>query len=137
MFNYNDIKRRYKPKEYDRKNIFWIKAGKKENIYDHIQASRGDTEIYPTLEKYGCIDRMKLDGEAVYAEYTEMMNMRDIFELQKKGEEIWQGLPLETRKDFGNNKEEFIKHGEEYLLKKIKKEQPKEEQPKESEVNNG
>lgn len=122
---------------YDPKEIFWIKCGQKQNVYDLIQQAREDTEIYPTLEKYGSIQRMIMDVPTVYAEFDEMMDMRDMFEQRKRAEEIWYNIPIEERQEFGDNMEEFVRNGKKWFESKLAKLQPKEEEPKESEVNNG
>lgn len=137
--------RERKSQTFDKSKISLTKAGKTYNVYDKIQEAREDTEIYPTLEKYGCIDRMMLDTKGVYADFTNFKGLREIKEQQAEADRMFNNLPLETRKIFNNDKNVFIRDGEKWLKEKIKAkevakkaETPKVETPKaESEVNNG
>lgn len=100
---------------FDKDNIMLTKAGKTFNLYDAIQEAREDTEIYATLEKYGCIDRMMLDKEAVYADFGELKTLRDLKDQQIKAQEMFYNLPLETRSKFNNDMNLFVKEGEKYV----------------------
>lgn len=100
-----------------------IKAGKEFDVHEWIQSGREDTEIYPTLEKYGCIDRMKLDAEGIFGDFTEMSDLRGTIEKMEKADEMWRNLPLETREHFQNNKALFIEGGMEYVKNIIKEKQ--------------
>lgn len=117
--------------DFDKDTIEIKKAGKIINVYAMIQENREDTEIYPTLEKYGCIDRLKLDTEGVYADFRNMQDMRSSLDQIKKADELWQNLPLDTRKEFGHSKREFMDKGENWLKNKIEetKAKVKVEQP--------
>lgn len=92
-----------------------IKCGKEFDVREWINSGREDTEIYPTLEKYGCIDRMKLDVEGVFGDFTEMKDMRSLIEQAQKADEMWHNLPMEVREHFQNNKQLFVEGGEKYL----------------------
>lgn len=107
--------------DFDHTKITFTKAGKKYNIYDVIQTAREDTELYPTLEKYGMIPNVenaeqfcKNRGNAFFAEFSETMDKRDVHELNKKSEEMWLDLPREVREIFHNDKEEFMTTGLEW-----------------------
>lgn len=95
------------------------KAGKEFDVHNWIQEGRDDTEIYPTLEKYGCLERMELDHEALFGDMTEMSDLRGTIERAKKAEELWNGLPIEVRTEFNNDKSLFAEQGLEWLKKKI------------------
>ena len=137
--------RERKSQTFDKSKITLTKAGKTFNVYDKIQEAREDTEIYPTLEKYGCIDRMILNTQGVYGDFTTFKGLREIKEQQQMADRMFNNLPLETRKVFNNDKNVFMRDGEKWLKEKIKAEEvtkkaetPKVETPKaESEVNNG
>jgi hypothetical protein len=132
--------RERKSQTFDKSKISLTKAGKTYNVYDKIQEGREDTEIYPTLEKYGCIDRMMLDTKGVYADFTNFKGLREMKEQQAEADRMFNNLPLETRKIFNNDKNVFMRDGEKWLKEKIKAEETtkKAETPKaESEVNNG
>lgn len=108
-----------KGQEFDKENITFVKAGKKYNVYDLIQEGREDTEIYPTLEKYGCIDRLKLNTEEVYADVRGLHSLRNSMDQVNKANEIWMNLPVETRAEFNHSKREFVERGEKWLKDKI------------------
>ncbi len=137
--------RERKSQTFDKSKIVLKKAGKTYNVYDKIQEAREDTEIYPTLEKYGCIDRMMLDTKGVYADFTNFKGLREMKEQQQMADQMFNNLPLETRKIFNNDKNVFMRDGEKWLKNKIAAEEaakqaetPKIETPKvESEVKNG
>lgn len=138
--------RERKSQDFNKEEITLTKAGKTYNVYDAIQEAREDTEIYPTLEKYGCIDRMMLDTQGIYGDFTTFKGLRELKDQQKLADQMFYNLPLETRQIFNNDKNIFIKDGEKWLKNKIneeikikaEKEQPiKIETPIKTEVNNG
>lgn len=136
-FSYDEKTREKKSQYFDKKSIYWIKNGEKVNVYDYIQEGREDTEIYPTLEKYGSIKRMEIDTPAVYNQFEKVMNLRDCLEQQKEADKMWNNLPLEIRQTFNHDKYEFMNNGMQWLEKRMKQEKQKTEQPetpKESEV---
>lgn len=104
---------------FDADNITLTKAGKTFNVYDKIQEGREDTEIYPTLEKYGCIDRMMLDHQGIYDDFTKYGNLRDIKEQQRMANQMFYDLPLEVRQKFNNDISVFMKDGEKYMKKLV------------------
>lgn len=120
-FNMGKRRKRAQQK-FNKEEIQIEMKGKKINMYDMIQEARKDTELYPTLEKYGCIPQEKLDekkANAVYGDLTAIKGMRSAMEQQKMAENLWANLPLETRKEFGHNKYEFMDNGMEWLKRKI------------------
>lgn len=108
-----------KNQDFDKNNIFIEKNGKKINVYQMIQENREDTEIYKVLEKYGCIDKIKVDEKSIYADLTAITDLRGVVTQQKKADELWKSLPVEFRKEFANSKENFLENGEKYLKKII------------------
>lgn len=106
---------------FDKDNIKIKKAGQEYNVYEKIQEGREDTEIYPTLEKYGCIDRMMLDHQGIYDDFTKYGELRGIKEQQKMAEQMFYNLPLETRQEFNNDINLFVKSGEKYVKKLVDK----------------
>lgn len=120
-------------KSFDKDEICFIKAGKKINIYNLIQEGRDDTEIYPTLEKYGCIDRLMLTGDKLkeaYGDMTNAMDLRNSLDQMKAAQEVWLNLPLEVRRDHNHNIHEFLENGMDYMKKKIEAEKTVFEEPK-------
>ena len=96
------------------------KAGRTYNLYDSIQEAREDTEIEPTLKKYGCIDRMIVNIPDVYADLRGMNDLKSTIERQKKGQEIWDNMSREIKQEFNNNIYNFMDHGLEWAEKKQK-----------------
>lgn len=104
---------------FDKDKIELTKAGKTYNLYDKIQEAREDTEIYPTLEKYGCIDRMMLDVQGTYNDFTNFKGLRELKDQQAEANRMFYNLPTDTRQVFNNDINQFIKGGEKYLKKLI------------------
>lgn len=103
---------------FDREKITVKMAGKEINVYDFIQAGREDTEIYPVLEKYGCIDKIKRTDQELYADITAIQKLdglRGIVEQQRQAKEMFEQLPMEIRKEFNNSLNEFSLKAPEYL----------------------
>lgn len=128
------------PQSFDKEKITWKRAEGEMNVYDFIQAGREDTEIYPTLEKYGSIDVMKINrgtAEELYQDFTDIQELggyRGVLEYQQKAKEMFYRLPHDIRKEFDNDINKFTKKGKDYLDKKIQK--FKEEELKLKEMNN-
>lgn len=95
------------------------RAGQILNVREWIDSAREDTELYKTLEKYGCIDRMLINVEDVYGDMTQIMDLRDSLEQIRQADKLWETLPLDFRKEFLNDKKEFMRSGMDYLKKKI------------------
>ena len=131
-FKHFDWRERHS-QDFDRENITLTKAGTTYNVYDKIQEAREDTEIYPTLEKYGCIDKMILNTNDIYGDFTEFKDLRSMHDQQIKANEMFYKLPLEVRQHFNNNISQFMQDGENWLKQQM---QPKEE-PKQEELNLG
>lgn len=104
---------------YDKENTTIRREGKDINLYDYIQDSREDTEIYPTLEKYGSVKPIELNAELVYGDMGHIKNLRDLKEAENASLELWNALPLQVRNEFENNRYNFMKNGEKWLKQKI------------------
>ncbi len=122
MTEFNFMKRRKRATQsFDKEKITLTKAGKTFNVYDKIQEGREDTEIYPTLEKYGCIDRMMLDHQGIYDDFTKYGELRDIKEQQKLANQMFYDLPIDVRQKFNNDISVFMKDGEKFVKKMVDK----------------
>ena len=105
-----------------------MRQGKKVDVDAWIQAGREDTEIYATLEKYGCLDRMQLNTEGVYADLTNLPNLRGALEQEIEAQRIWDNdIPLEIKKEFNMDKHEFMDRGAEWLKNRMEAEKPVEQ----------
>ena len=109
--------------DFDAETIEVIKAGKKINVYQSIQENREDTEIYPTLEKYGCIEdtikAMEKNKQEIYQDLRGIKDLRGVLQQQQEAQNLWDNLPLEVRREFGHNSNEFMEKGENWLKNKI------------------
>lgn len=105
------------------------------NIYKMIQDAREDTEIYPTLEKYGSIERMVMKTPDVYQDLREIKDLRSSMDQVKEATKLWENLPLNVRKEFGHSQKEFMEKGENWLKNKIDQQYKIEEEMKKPIVN--
>lgn len=93
------------------------KGGKEYNLYEAIQEETDGTNIYETLEKYGSIKSMEIDLPNLYADISEFKDLRNQIDQLNKAEEMWQNLPIETRRKYNHDKREFIEKGMEDIKK--------------------
>lgn len=133
-------KRDFKPKAFDPDRTI-IRGGKKFVVRQLIQESRSDTEIYPTLEKYGTLENamehMKKNLNKIYADFGAVTTLKDTMDQQIQAQQLWNDLPFQVRAHFNNNIHTFLKEGEKYLKEMIEANKPKEtiatpEKPKET-----
>ena len=101
----------------------FIKYGKEIDIQEYIEAGREDTEIYPTLLKYGCLKPLERSAEAIYGDFTEYNDLRTCFEKAEKSKEMWEQLPTDIKNHFNNSMDEFIDRGMEWAQNEIQKAQ--------------
>ena len=121
--------REKKQQNFDKEKITLTKAGETFNVYDKIQENTEDTEIYKTLEKYGCIENIPMVPGRVYAQFEELNGLRDLKEQQILAENMFYNLPLETRQKFNNNMNQFVKDGEKYVKKLMETEKQMTQEP--------
>lgn len=102
---------------FDRKKIEITKAGKTYNVYDSIQANREDTEIYPTLEKYGNLEKMERTASENQQKISEIMTIGDLMMKDRQLQEFFEDLPSKERNKFDNDFYLFKKNGFSYYQK--------------------
>lgn len=107
---------------FDKTKIEITKAGKTYNVYDSIQAQREDTEIYPTLEKYGNLEKMERPANENLKTISEIMTIGDLMIQDRKLQEFFEDLPSKERNKFDNNFYLFKKNGLSYYQKLAKEE---------------
>lgn len=95
-----------------------IKYGKEIDVRTWIQENNVDCEVYETLEKYGTIKVQKANLETI-KEDMEKLDLRKALDRKIASENLWNSLPLETRKEFNHNADEFMNNGIEWMTKKI------------------
>lgn len=109
--------------DFDRTKITYVKCGKEINVYDEIQANRVDTEIIPTLRKYGNLKPLEVDYQGMYGEFQKM-DLRDVYDLKQKADDMFDSLPAEIKAQFNNDAKEFAEKAPKWLEEKIKTSQP-------------
>lgn len=114
---------------FDKDKIFIKRGGKMLNLYQMIQEGREDTEIEPTLKKYGCIEgHIAVDNNKILADFTEIEDFRGVNDKAIKAKEMFYDLPLDIRQQFNNNLNTFTKEGKNWVEKRIKEELKAKEQ---------
>ena len=109
--------------EFDIKHTTYKKCGKEINVFDEIQANREDTEIIPTLRKYGNLKPLEIDAEGMYGEFK-AMNLEDAYAVTEKAQELYDQLPAEIKKIFNDDPKEFLNKAPKWLEEKIQTVQP-------------
>lgn len=97
------------------------KHGKEIDVRTWINENNIDCEIYETLEKYGTVRSRKANAIEIKGD-LEKLDLREALDRKIATEQLWTSLPLETRKEFNHNPDEFIKNGIEWANKKIQEE---------------
>lgn len=98
------------------------KYGKEIDIQEYIEANREDTEIYPCLEKYGCLKPLERTPSEIYGDFTEYNDLRGNLDKAIKSQEMWDQLPSTIKNEFNNDMHEFIDRGMEWAQRQIKTE---------------
>ena len=107
---------------YDIEKISFLRNGKPVNLYNYIQEQTEDTDIYKTLEKYGCLDTLELKTEQIFGEFNKCMDLRDVYEQDQEFKNLWNSLPIKVREEFKNDRLLFMKNGENWLKNQLEKE---------------
>lgn len=100
-------------------------SGKNVSIKDTQNAAAVDTNIYEVIEKYRgdlkmTTEQLNQFHTEIDQELTKIKSLPDAMQAIKEGEEAWKNLPLDTRKEFGNSINRFLKEGNTYFKNKIK-----------------
>lgn len=120
-FYHSDIKRKNIKKFIDTEKCV-IQAGKTINWKKFTQENNKDLNIYEVLEKYDgkYVNRLKYDPEIEKAEIDHTLTLDKVFDRQEKIKEQFLNLPLEVRKEFNNDINEFTDRGQAWLDEKVK-----------------
>ena len=112
FWKYGDNKR---TQQKFNKDITFIKYGKPIKIYDFIQESANETDIYKNLEKYGSIENalaiMNRIRPQIMGDFEKLEDLRSIEEKRIQVENIWNQLPVEMKDKFNNNISDFMDNG--------------------------
>lgn len=95
-----------------------VKKATKKNIYDRIQASRDECDIYEILRRSDPNMRESLENRIIKANMTDTGEVYDITDMPTNlvqarqmlidADNKFKSLPIEVRKEFNNNPNEFI-----------------------------
>lgn len=120
-FYHSDIKRKNIKKFIDTSKCV-IQAGKVINWKKFTQENNKDLNIYEVLEKYDgkYVNRLKYDPEIEKAEIDHTLTLDKVFDRQQRLKEQFLNLPLEVRKEFNNDINEFTDRGQTWLDEKVK-----------------
>lgn len=103
------------------------KFGKTIDIQEYIEAGREDTEIYPCLEKYGCLKPLERTPSEIYGDFTQYNDLRGNMEKAKKIKEMWNNIDNKVKNEFNNDMNEFIDRGMSWAKSKVDAENAKKE----------
>lgn len=116
-------------------NATVVQAGKVINWKKFTQENNKDLDIYEVREKYDgqYANRLKYDPEIEKAEIDHTMTLDKVYERNKALKNQWLNLPLEVRKEFDNDINNFTDNGQKWLNEKVEK-IVKERQAREAEI---
>lgn len=106
---------------FDRDEEITVK-GEKVKITEWINAEEPN-DIYYQLDKYGCLDKITTDKKALYADFKELVTLRDLQDIQVKANNMWAKLPIDIREKFNHDVNQFASQGLDWLKGEIGKEQ--------------
>lgn len=89
-------------REYNPAEIFILKAGQKINLYDFVQESAQDLEIYEVIEKYGqktAIEMLNTNRSQITGDLTGApKDLREAIHMKKEAEEAEQKIQTIIKK---------------------------------------
>ena len=99
--------------------------GKMVSLKEYTNTASIDTNIYEVMEKYHgdkafTIEAMKSNAMYISEEMAEIKSMSDALNRTLAAKKVWSELPLEIRKEFANNRQNFLLNGKAWAEKKIK-----------------
>lgn len=108
---------------FDKEKITVMRKGKEINVYDWAQSTAGQNDFYENLKAYNgnvdlTIKQLSEYGQRIEPELLNIKSIEDIAELTKKSNDMWEALPLQIRAEFGNNKNNFVKNGLDWIKAK-------------------
>lgn len=99
--------------------------GKEITLQEYINENNKDCTIYDVMKTYNgdlklTQAKMNTLTHTVADELASIKDLRSAMEVMKKSEAAWRELPLEIRKDFGNDVNKFQTNGLKWAQDKIK-----------------
>lgn len=99
--------------------------GKMVSLKEYTNTASVDTNIYDVMAKYNgntqmTAEAMKSSAMYISEEMAEIKSMGDALNRTIAAKKVWSELPLEIRKEFANNRQNFLLNGKAWAEKKIK-----------------
>lgn len=99
--------------------------GKIVSLKEYTNTASKDTNIYDVMAKYDgnkqlTAEAMKSSAMYISEEMAEIKSMSDALNRTLAAKKVWSELPLEIRKEFANNRQNFLLNGKAWAEKKIK-----------------
>lgn len=99
--------------------------GKMVSLKEYTNTASTDTNIYEVMARYhgdkqATIEAMKSNAMYISEEMAEIKSMSDALNKTLAAKKVWSELPLEIRKEFANNRQNFLLNGKAWAEKKIK-----------------
>ena len=99
--------------------------GKMVSLKEYTNTASVDTNIYDVMAKYNgntqmTAEAMKSNAMYISEEMAEIKSMGDALNRTIAAKKVWSELPLEIRKEFANNRQNFLLNGKTWAEKKIK-----------------
>lgn len=99
--------------------------GKMVSLKEYTNTASIDTNIYEVMAKYNgdktlTAEAMKSNAMYISEEMAEVKSMSDALNRTLRAKKAWAELPLEIRKEFGNNRQNFLVNGKAWAEMKIK-----------------
>lgn len=99
--------------------------GKMVSLKEYTNTASIDTNIYDVMAKYNgdktlTAEAMKNNAMYISEEMAEIKSMGDALNRTIAAKKLWSELPLEIRKEFGNNRQNLLLNGKAWAEKKIK-----------------
>ena len=99
--------------------------GKMVSLKEYTNTASIDTNIYDVMTKYNgdktlTAEAIKSNAMYISEEMAEIKSMGDALNRTIAAKKAWSELPLEIRKEFANNRQNFLLNGKAWAEKKIK-----------------
>lgn len=109
------------------KDLKVTKQGKTFKMYDAIQEANVDTDIYEVARKYGMVGAEKECAETYMQKnlteldeaFQEFMDMRSVLDKKIQAENMWNDLPIEIKRQFNNDVNEFMDNGPDWIKQQV------------------
>lgn len=129
-------KQMFDAKQMFDKDLKVTKQGKTFKMYDAIQEANVDTDIYEVARKYGMVGAEKECAEAYMKKnlieldegFQEFMDMRSVLDKKIQAENMWNNLPIEIKRQFNNDVNEFMDNGPDWIKQQVELENQRQTQ---------